>query len=114
MTILYDYLGQGESSAPDEPVLIPDLAGFLVAVMDALEVPKAHVMGISYGGFVGLDYARRYQDRLHTLTVSGILLTHEELFEMYEDISLRFYRGRWRLRALRTTCEIFGEAFVLK
>ena len=74
-------------------------------------------MGIWYGGFVGLDYARRYQHRLHTLTVSGILLTHEELFQMYEDISLRFYRGSLEIFELYTHYmyeKIFGEAFVLK
>jgi pimeloyl-ACP methyl ester carboxylesterase len=86
-------------------------------ILDGIGVEKIHLMGISYGGFVGLDYARRYQHRLHTLTVSGILLTHEELFEMYEDISLRFYRGSPEIFEMYTHYmyeKIFGEAFVVK
>ena len=72
-------------------------------------------MGISYGGFVGLEYARLYQDRLHTLMLSGILLSHETLFEMYEDLSLRFYRAGPDAFDLYTHYmyeKIFGEAFV--
>jgi 3-oxoadipate enol-lactonase len=115
--ILYDYLGQGESSAPDEPVLILDLAGFLVAIMDELRVAKAHVMGISYGGFVALEFARLHQERLQTLTLSGILLSHEELFEMYEALSLRFYRSGPEVFEVYTHYmyeKIFGETFVRK
>jgi pimeloyl-ACP methyl ester carboxylesterase len=86
-------------------------------ILDRVGLDRIHLMGISYGGFVGLDYARRYQHRLHTLTVSGILLTHEELFEMYEDLSLRFYRAGPQAFDLYTHYmyeKIFGEAFVLK
>ena len=50
-------------------------------------------MGISYGGFVALETARLHRDRLHTMVLSGILLFPDELFEMYEALSLRFYRG---------------------
>ena len=114
--LLWDYLGQGESSSDDIPYEIPRLCDYLTMVLDAIGVERVHLMGISYGGFVGLDYARRYQHRLHTLTVSGILLTREELFEMYEDISLRFYRGSLEIFELYTHYmyeKIFGEAFVL-
>jgi pimeloyl-ACP methyl ester carboxylesterase len=72
-------------------------------------------MGISYGGFVALEYARQYYPRLHTLTLSGILLFPEELFEMYEAMSMQFYQcgpeafGRYTSYLYE---KIFGEAFV--
>jgi pimeloyl-ACP methyl ester carboxylesterase len=91
--LLYDYLGQGQSSCPDEPYSIPDFARCLAAIMDHLEVRRIHLLGISYGGFIALDFARLFQERLHTLTLSGILLSHERQFQMYQDMSLRFYRG---------------------
>jgi 3-oxoadipate enol-lactonase len=115
--LLWDYLGQGNSSSEDAPFEIPRLCDYLTMIVDALGIERFHLMGISYGGFVGLDYARRYQHRLHTLTISGILLTHEELFEMYEDISLRFYRGSPEIFELYTHYlyeKIFGESFVVK
>jgi pimeloyl-ACP methyl ester carboxylesterase len=115
--LLWDYLGQGNSSQEDVPYDIPKFCDYLTMIVDQLGIPRFHLMGISYGGFVGLDYARRYQDRLLTLTISGILLSHEELFQMYEDVSLRFYRSTPEVFELYTHYmyeKIFGETFVRK
>jgi len=115
--LLWDYLGQGESSAEDVPYEIPRLCDYLAMILDGVGLARVHLMGISYGGFVGLDFARRYQHRLYTLTISGILLSHELLFQMYEDVSLRFYRSSLEVFELYTHYmyeKIFGEAFVLK
>lgn len=113
--ILYDYPGQGTSSAADVPYYIPRIAAYLTRIADGLEIGRFHLMGISYGGFVGLDYARQFQERLYTLTLSGILLSREVLFQMYQDISLRFYRGGPEIFELYTHYmyeKIFGESFV--
>ena len=115
--LLWDYLGQGESSAEDVPYEIPRFCDYLAMILDRAGIERVHLMGISYGGFVGLDFARRYQHRLHTLTISGILLSHEMLFQMYEDVSLRFYRSSLEVFELYTHYmyeKIFGESFVLK
>ena len=115
--VLYDYLGQGESSDPDQPYSITSFAEYLAAIMDEVGIGALHLMGISYGGFVALEFARLHHRRLHTLTLSGILLEPEELFEMYEAMSLRFYRGGPELFGLYTHYlyeKIFGEAFVRK
>ena len=113
--VLYDYPGQGESSSRDVPCFIDRIASYLASVLDELGVERAHLMGISYGGFVGLDFARQFQERLHTLTLSGILLSHEQLFEMYEALSLRFYRSGPLAFEIYTHYmyeKIFGETFV--
>lgn len=111
--LLFDYWGQGQSFSEDEPYSIPSFCHGLAAIADELRIARLHLMGISYGGFIGLDFARLYQDRLHTLTLSGILLTHEALFEMYEEISLLFYRsGQMELYAWYLYEKIFGEAFL--
>jgi pimeloyl-ACP methyl ester carboxylesterase len=112
--LLYDYPGQGQSSSHDVPYSIPAIASYLEAVLDHLSIARAHVMGVSYGGFIALDFARLYQHRLHTLTVSGILLSRETLFDMYQDLSLRFYAGGPPLFDLYTRYmyeKIFGESF---
>lgn len=114
--LLYDYLGQGASSSPDEPIEIPQLAGYLVAILDELGIERVHVMGVSYGGFVALDFARLAHRRLHTLTLSGILLSHQRTFELYQAMSLRFYAGGPALFPLYTHYlyeKIFGERFLL-
>jgi len=91
--LLYDYFGQGQSSQEDEPYYISNFSDYLIAIMDELDIEKIHPIGVSYGGFIGADLGRLHQDRLHTLTLSGILITRETLFQMYQDISLRFYRN---------------------
>jgi pimeloyl-ACP methyl ester carboxylesterase len=113
--ILYDYPGQGNSSAEDVPYFIDRFGAYLTQIVDELGIARFHLMGISYGGFVALDYARQFQDRLHTLTLSGILLSHEVLFEMYQELSLLFYRSGPRAFEIYTHYmyeKIFGESFV--
>jgi pimeloyl-ACP methyl ester carboxylesterase len=112
--ILYDFLGQGESSQEDVPYFIPEFARYLTLIMDELGAGKVHLMGISYGGFIALDFARLYQDRLHTMILSGILLSHERLFQLYQDISVRFYTGTEEAFEIYTHYmyeKIFGEDF---
>lgn len=113
--LLWDYPGQGRSSCPDEPYLIPELCAHLRSILDVLGIERIHLVGISYGGFVALDFARLHADRLHTLTLSGILLSHERQFEMYQDLSLRFYRAGavgFELYTHYLYEKIFGEPFL--
>ena len=113
--ILYDFPGQGESSKEDVPYYIDEFARYLALIMDHLGIDKIHPMGISYGGFIALEFARLYPERLHTLVLSGILASREKLFAMYQDISLRFYRDDEKTFALYTPYmyeKIFSERFV--
>jgi 3-oxoadipate enol-lactonase len=115
--ILYDYPGQGDSTRDDLPCSIPEIARYLELILDENQVDRIHLMGISYGGFIALDFARQLSERLHTLTLSGIFLSHEKLFQMYQDISLRFYRGSREAFELYTHYmyeKIFSERFVSK
>jgi len=112
--LLYDYFGQGQSSQKDEPYTIPKFCEYLVRVMDELGIDRIHPIGVSYGGFIAADLGRLYQDRLHTLTLSGILLTRETLFQMYQDISLMFYRAgpvAFEIYTYYMYEKIFGENF---
>lgn len=112
--LLYDYFGQGGSSQEDEPYSIPKFCDYLIAILDEIKINRIHPVGVSYGGFVAADLGRLYQDRLHTLTLSGILLTRETLFQMYQDLSLRFYRATEPAFDIYTQYlyeKIFGEAF---
>ena len=53
--LLYDYVGQGASSSPDEPVILPTIAGHLRSILDLQGIERIHVLGVSYGGFVALE-----------------------------------------------------------
>ncbi len=113
--LLWDYPGQGRSSTADVPYHLDRFGAYLDRILDETGVHQTHLMGISYGGFVALEFARQFQKRLHTLTISGILLGRESLFEMYEALSLRFYRSSDEVFELYTHYmyeKIFGERFV--
>jgi len=112
--LLYDFFGQGGSSQEDEPYYIHRFADYLIAIMDELGIDKIHPIGVSYGGFIAADLGRLHQERLHTLTLSGILLTSETLFQMYQDISLMFYQAPKEIFHIYTHYiyeKIFGENF---
>ncbi len=115
--LLYDYFGQGGSSQEDEPYFISKFADYLVAAMDEISIDRIHPIGVSYGGFIAAELGRLHQDRLHTLTLSGILLTRETQFQMYQDISLRFYRAPEPAFDIYTQYlyeKIFGEKLARK
>jgi pimeloyl-ACP methyl ester carboxylesterase len=112
--LLYDYLGQGRSSQEDEPYYIDRFCDYLIHILDVLDIERIHPVGVSYGGFVAAGLGRLHSDRLHTLTLSGILLTRETLFQMYQDLSLMFYRlpePAFEIYTHYMYEKIFGEEF---
>ncbi len=116
--LLYDYIGQGASDdaeVPGAPISV--FGDALAAVLDALGIARVHAVGVSYGGFVAAEFARRHPARAASLILSGILLTPETLFSMYQDVSLRFYAGGPGLFELYTRYlyeKIFAEEFVAR
>ena len=89
--LLWDYPGQGRSSTADVPYHLDRIAGYLRQILDANAIDRIHVVGISHGGFVALEFARQFHQRLHSLVLSGIILSHETLFEMYEEAQDPFF-----------------------
>lgn len=63
-TIRYDSRGHGASAAPDRPYSIAELAADALALMDALEVDKAHWLGLSKGGMVGQWLLTHHRNRI--------------------------------------------------
>jgi 3-oxoadipate enol-lactonase len=48
---------------------LPELAADIAAVMDSLEIDKAHLVGASAGGIISLRFAHDFPLRLHSLTL---------------------------------------------
>lgn len=61
--------GHGRSSSVRRAYTLEDCAGAAIAVMDALEVDRAHFAGLSWGGMTGMRLALRYPDRLRSLAL---------------------------------------------
>ena len=75
-----DLRGHGESDKPHDPKAYgrETLAGDVLALMDHLNVPRAHILGFSLGARVALTAALAAPERFATLTLGGV---GEKLFE---------------------------------
>jgi pimeloyl-ACP methyl ester carboxylesterase len=62
--IVMDSRGHGRSTRDARPYGYDLMADDVVALMDALHVPKADIVGWSDGGILGLDLAIRHKDRV--------------------------------------------------
>jgi pimeloyl-ACP methyl ester carboxylesterase len=71
--ILIDARGHGQSDAPhDRAHYTPDrMVGDVMAVLDALEITAAHLLGASMGAAIGFEVARRAPQRLASLVLLG-------------------------------------------
>lgn len=56
----------GGGSAP-VPYLLKDMAADAVGVLDAFDVPRAHVFGMSMGGMIVQEMAARFPERVQSL-----------------------------------------------
>ena len=69
--IRYDLRGHGGSSAPPAPYSLEQLADDVPALLDALGVRKAHLVGTSLGGMLAQQVGIRHGDRLLSLTIAN-------------------------------------------
>ena len=67
--VTYDARSHGESPAPAGPYSLDDLVDDLVALMDAVGVPRASVVGLSLGGMTAMRLAAREPGRVDRLAL---------------------------------------------
>jgi pimeloyl-ACP methyl ester carboxylesterase len=67
--LVMDMRGAGLSEVPDPGYTPADLADDAIALMNHLDLPKAHFGGFSLGGAAGLELGIRYSDRLISLSL---------------------------------------------
>ena len=69
--IVMDSRGHGRSTLNAEPITYHLMASDVIALMDALHIPKAAVVGWSDGAIIGLDIAIHHPERLTRLFAFG-------------------------------------------
>lgn len=88
--IVLDLRGHGQSYVEkiDMQSYFTDCASDVLETMNDLQLEKAHIVGCSLGALVGLVFAKKYPDRLHSLTLSGIIPRQPDNWESLrrEDI----------------------------
>jgi len=97
--IRYDHRGLGMSNwladwNKDNPYTLEHMAKDAIAVLDALEVNKAHVIGVSMGGMIAQRMAISHADRILSLTSisSSGYMEDPELLDQTKDLRLDFLR----------------------
>ncbi|WP_404461238.1 alpha/beta fold hydrolase [Sutcliffiella horikoshii] len=71
--ILPDLRGHGKSSSSKLSNYYEDCASDLKDTLNLLGVESAHIVGCSIGALVGLFLAKRFPDKVKTLTLSGMM-----------------------------------------
>jgi 3-oxoadipate enol-lactonase len=67
--LTFDQRGSGLSEKPDMPYSIAMLADDTAALMDHLEIPAAHIIGVSMGGMIAQEFALRHPNRVRALVL---------------------------------------------
>jgi 3-oxoadipate enol-lactonase len=70
--LVYDVRGHGRTTVPSDPgeYSLPQYAADLRALLDALDVEHAHIVGVSQGGMIAAQFACDYPERTRTVVIS--------------------------------------------
>jgi 3-oxoadipate enol-lactonase len=69
--VLVDNRDAGRSSKASHPYSMADMADDLAGLLDALGIQRTHLLGLSMGGMIALEFALRHEDRLDRLVLAG-------------------------------------------
>lgn len=67
--LTFDNRGAGRTDKPDAPYSIPMMAEDTVGLMDALGLPRAHLVGVSMGGRIAMELAAEHPARVDRLVL---------------------------------------------
>ena len=95
----YDCRGQGQSDHPDGPYSMALHADDLAVLMTALEIERAHILGISYGGEVAQAFALGHPARVESLILA------DTVSEVGPE--LRLIVEGWKAAALTNDPDLF-------
>jgi pimeloyl-ACP methyl ester carboxylesterase len=107
--IVFDNRGMGLSGPAELPFEIADLAGDTLALLDAIEIERAHIVGISMGGMIAQELALAHPERILSLTLGatycggprGTLMAPEDVRMLGEAMASgereRVFRAMWEI-----------------
>jgi 3-oxoadipate enol-lactonase len=107
--VVFDNRGMGLSGPAEMPFTTADLAADTLGLLDALEIERAHVVGISMGGMIAQELALARPERIRTLTLGatycggpeGKLMAPEDLQMLATAMASgdreQVYRAMWEI-----------------
>ena len=68
----FDNRGAGRTAMPEGPVSVEAMADDAAGVLQALEIPSAHVAGFSGGTIIAQELAIRHSELVRSLTIQNL------------------------------------------
>jgi pimeloyl-ACP methyl ester carboxylesterase len=109
--ILMDSRGHGRSTRDTRPYGYDLMADDVIALMDALKISKADIIGWSDGGILGLDLAMRYKDRIVAFAANTVTSGVKDGVEKNPTFAAYIERAGREYRTLSATPDDYN-AFV--
>ncbi|MFX1445729.1 MAG: alpha/beta fold hydrolase [Promethearchaeota archaeon] len=69
--IIFDNRGAGRTDKPDYDYTIPMMANDTVGLMSALNVERAHILGLSMGGMIAQELVLNHPEKVDRLILAG-------------------------------------------
>lgn len=111
--ITYDVRGHGQSEKVKPPYSVPLFARDLAELLDELDIEKAHIVGVSMGGWIAFQFGVDYPERAHSLTV--INTWADMRLKTVEDYKNYFQRAvLFRLFSMRKIGETLSKRLFIK
>ena len=94
--IAYDILGHGKTSLEDGKISFDDFSNQLIELLDHLNIKKIHLVGFSIGSLIARNFATKYNDRLHTLSLLCSIYKRTEVEQ--KIVNQRFEQAKQELK----------------
>ncbi|GGF20155.1 alpha/beta hydrolase [Aliidongia dinghuensis] len=109
--IVYAARGYAPSDIPTDPEAYSQAiaADDAVAVLDGLGIPKAHIVGLSMGGFATVHFGLRTPERALSLTVAGAGYGAEKAYEAHFRSNSREVADNFE----RLGAEVFAKTYAV-
>ena len=98
--ILLNNRGAGQSDVPQGPYSIKLLADDVAELCHQLNIPKAHFVGNSMGGFIVQTLAYHYPDLVKSVVISNSAMAPHTPFHFFVDAQLELRKANAPIKSL--------------
>jgi len=92
-TVTFDNRGVGRSSKPPGPYTIHLMADDAAALLDALDIRRAYVLGVSMGGMIAQELAIRHPERVRGLILACTFPEPDTDVERQREFGMQQFGG---------------------
>lgn len=108
--IIFDNRGVGETDKPDMEYSIELFADDLADLLSKLEIKKAHVLGVSMGGFIAQEFALKYPCMIDKLILCSTSFGGPNSIPIPEDTLNIMLKGGGKYESIQEIKDAIGTA----